>query len=324
MKNIIFTLIFLLVFGLSITHAQQVYIAGGDGGNSWVGGNPVYWINGKQTVLPKIGEGANANAITVSDSDICIAGFDDGYGVVYWLNGKEQYLFKGLGTAFRIFGDAAISEIVGYAGNNAVYWSGANYRGLVKTELPKKSKEAVANAMASSGSKRYITGSDGDDAVYWVLEKKGYNYNIKQTVLPKKSKMARALAIAISGSKIYIAGTDGDDAVYWLNGKRTVLPKTGTSASTSGIAVSGSNVYIVGTDGDDAVYWLNGNQTVLPRAGTYARANGIAVSGSNIYIVGTDGDPDVNADAVYWLNEKRTVLPKTNKSANANAIFVTP
>ena len=149
MKKTIFAMIFLLLFGLSITYTQQVYIAGSDGGNSWVGGNPVYWVNGKQTVLPKIGEGADANGITVSDSDICIAGFDDGYGVVYWLNGKQTVLPK-TGTSASANGIAVSGSdiyIVGTDGDpdvnaDAVYWLNGK-----RTALPKTNKSAYANAI---------------------------------------------------------------------------------------------------------------------------------------------------------------------------------
>ena len=224
MKKTIFAMIFLLLFGLSITYAQQVYIAGSDGSGLWED-DPVYWINGNQTVLPKTGEDASALGIAVSGSDVFITGRDD-RKAVYWLNGTEAGLSKGLGDATGIAVSGQNFHIVGSDDDVPGEWI---YPHLVyaRLSLSKISKESYAYAIAISGSKRYIAGIDGDDAVYWVKD----NRNSKETVLPKKSKSAYAVAIAVSGSKIYIAGFDGQlngeaDAVYWLNGKQTVLPKT--------------------------------------------------------------------------------------------------
>ena len=61
----------------------------------------MYWLNGKQTVLPKTGKFAEAFGIAFFGSDIYIVG-NDGNDAVYWLNGIRTVLPK-TGTSARAF-----------------------------------------------------------------------------------------------------------------------------------------------------------------------------------------------------------------------------
>jgi hypothetical protein len=321
MKKWIFCLL-LSIFALQFSFAQQIYIVGRDDINA------VYWLNGNRNVLP--GDGIVANSIAVSESDICIAGYD-GYDGVCWYNNKPIRLptrgESSEGTSIAIL--ESNIYISGYDGGNhgpyrPVYWLAYDRevitrRSIRQIFLPNPIYTEKATSIAISGSDIYITGIAGGDvtnAVYW--------HNGERKVLPKSttSSAAGTNSIAVHNSNVYIVGYDysnnsGRNAVYWLNDKQIILSKSGKHASTKAIAISGSNIYIVGLDGDDAVYWLNGNRVVLPKLGSSARANAIAISGSNIYIVGEDGD-----DAVYWLNGNRAVLPKLGNSAKANDIAI--
>ena len=348
-KNIMLIITLLAVIcGLSFAQERQVYIVGSDGNNA------VYWLNGKQIVLPKSSDSAETSGIAVSGANIYIAG-TDGNDAVYWLNGRRTILPKSSndvrayttaiavsGSDVYIVGVESRSDNNGRRRNSAVYW--LNGRQVV---LPNSSGQAVANDIAVSGSNIYIVGRDGDwgesDAVYWL--------NGRRTVLSKSSNNASANAIAVSGSDVYIGGNDVG-AVYWFNGRQIVLsqldwgdmswasPSTGVGA----IAISGSNIHFAGSSGlsgefftSKPVYWLNGNITELPKIGGVtpgtrgvdessviigeASANAIAISGSDVYIVGYDGKI-MNSDfmfrtfttAVYWLNGERYALPSSNES----------
>ena len=287
-KNIIFIIALLVVFcNLSFAQERQIYIVGSDGNNA------VYWLNGRQTVLPKSSGQASASDISISGSNIYIVG-SDGNNAVYWLNGRQTVLPKSSGQA--IANGIAISSsniyIVGSDGNNAVYWLNGR-----QTVLPKSSGQAVASTIAVSGSNIYIGGYYGyrTEAAYWL--------NGRQTVLSQLDwgDLSWAVgggsvnAIAISGSNIHLVGNDrlsgefyNDKSVHWLNGNIVELSGSGL-ANANAIIISSSDVYIVGYDGVfmreswqsscNAVYWLNGERNILPSSdeSTESKANGIAI-----------------------------------------------
>jgi len=342
MKKIIITLL-LSIFILSNSFAQtQIHIAGIDGSDA------VYWLNGRHTVLPKLGEWAQANAMEVSGSNIYIVG-NDGFDAVYWLNGRRLILPR-LGERAEANAIAVSGPniyIVGYDDSEAVYWLNGKRTILPRSESKKSWARARANAIAVSGSNVYIAGLDdnGDDgcyAVYWL--------NGERIALPRNYEYgngAKANAIAVSGSDVYVAGSNVFEVAYWLSGRLTVLPESGQlggeAQRANAIAVSDSNVYIIGHGGggggvDTAGYWLNGRFIILPKSRNSPRdttrfdttANAIFVSGFNVYIAGSDGwngyYDDVGftggTNAVYWLDERMIVLPKSGDIAKANAIVV--
>ena len=173
MKKKMFILCLTVMFG-------QVFVQTGYCGGEDPPSVAVYWLNGVQTVLPKTGHNASANAIAVSGSDVHIAGSNDG-NAVYWLNGVRTVLPKTVwayATAIAVSGSDVY--ITGSDGGDAVYWLNG-----VRTVLPKTGNRAEANAITVSGSDVYIAGEDGDwfegeaDAVYWL--------NGTRTVLDRKS-----------------------------------------------------------------------------------------------------------------------------------------
>jgi len=220
-------------------------------------------------------------------------------------------------------------HIVGFAGDDAVYWNNGRL-----TVLPKSGNKAMANAIVVSGSNVYIAGCDVTDEYYGLYDAV-YWHNGRRIVLPKTGRRAEANAIAVSGSNVYIAGNDYSDnngsyAVYWLNGERIELPRNfeyGNGATAKAITASGSDVYIAGANVFEAAYWLNGRLSVLPSSrqlgGEGQRASGIAVSGSNVYVIGNGSGGGAPHTAGYWLNGRLTVLPKSGKSPRANANFET-
>lgn len=234
--------------------------------------------------------------------------------------------------------------IVGYDGDDAVYWLNGE-----RNVLPKTSEYAKANSVAISRSNVYIVGYETNalfgsnkDAVYWL--------NGEKNVLPKTSEDSDANAIAISGKNIYIVGNDGFNAVYWLNGERYILPSeniseresftmqfdfwepegenetlgiietNNASAYANSIAIVNNNVYISGNDGDYPVYWLNGQRNVLPTT-VNGKTNSIAIFGSNVYISGADYIEEYTYNVVYWLNGEKHIVSEQS-FASASSITV--
>ena len=110
----LFGRLYALANGIAIS-GSDVYIAGCDSGDA------VYWLNGIHTVLSRNGghPGAKANGIAVSGSNVYIVG-SDGINAVYWLNGDQTVLHTG-GSAYAIAISDSDVYIAGYA-DGFVYW----------------------------------------------------------------------------------------------------------------------------------------------------------------------------------------------------------
>ena len=240
-----------------------------------------YWKDGVKIDLPPGTVYSSANAITVSEGSVYIAGsYND---------------------------DDNISR--------ACYWKDG-----VKTDLPATS-HASANAIAVSGGSVYIAGhyreSDGPTkACYW---KDGVKTDVLPDGTNISSVKAIAVSegsVYIAG--YYYTGYYHDldvssKAFYWKDGVKTDLPGGKVISNALAIAVSEGSVYIAGMARDGAgpgkaCYWKDGVKTELSAPGGLTRALAIAVSGGSVYIA---GDYDIEGfHACYWKDGVRTDLPE--------------
>ncbi len=232
-----------------------------------------YWKNSTRTNLTTSGI-AEANAITVSGSDVYVAGTDaagSGNFAVYWKNGVRVVLQNSnqLTNAYTIVVSGTDVYAAGHVGDSAVYWKNG-----VRTTL---SNNGVARGIAISGGDVYVVGRDQLNAVYW-------KNNIK-TILPAIS-VATANSIAISGTDIYITGKENSaNAVYWKNSvKATLYNSPSENSNATCIALFGSDVYIGGyfltATYNAGVYWKNGVLTNISTGsptGSARIVNAIAV-----------------------------------------------
>jgi hypothetical protein len=311
--------------------SPSVYIAGR------FAESPVYWKNGKMTILAKgkRGEESGANSIFVSGSDIYVAGAND-FKSVYWKNGTQVVLNSNIDVAFglNVIGPTSI-----FVSGSAVYTTmcvdpyGAGYwdNGVIKS-LPARGnfgESSVANSIFVSGSDIYVAGAkfgNGNNnpgnstATYW---KNGEEINIDSGI-----HNSNIISIVVSGNDVYAAGNYFNttystpySAVYWKNGIATRLD-TSIFTCANSLAVSGKDVYLAGYEISDtmerAVYWKNGVATLLP-GGTGSQAYSIYIYNTDVYVAGIEFT-NTGVKAVYWKNDIVTQLEDSD--AIANSIFV--
>jgi hypothetical protein len=288
--------------GMTSANASGIAVSGSDvyvvgtatyGETETVNGDTeaVYWLNGVATVLPNpTGTiAAEAYAVTVSGSDVYIAGF------------------AGINT----------TNIAANTTDIAAYWK----NGVATTlPIPNGMPDAYARSIAISGSDVYIAGDAENDTVYaseTVLWENGV-----ATVLPNPTgvTLSGGSAVAISGSDVYVVGPASNSTTYyaliWKNGVVTTLPNpTGTTGAGSfALAISGGDVYVAGSGFNNsyhvAALWENGVATAFPIPAGMISANGlaIAVSGSDVYVAG-DAYNNTTSEATYWENGVLTALP---------------
>jgi hypothetical protein len=140
--------------------SPSVYVSGRNGEN------PVYWKDGKMTILANGSHGAASagNSIFVSGSDIYVAGAND-FASVYWKNGIPVMLNTNVNVAYGLprFGPTSI-----FVSGSAVYTTmsvgpyGAGYwdNGIIKS-LPTRGnfgELSYANSIFVSGSDIYVAG----------------------------------------------------------------------------------------------------------------------------------------------------------------------
>jgi uncharacterized membrane protein len=171
-------------------------------------------VNGTPETLPSPSgtTNAEATAITVSGSDVYVAGY--AYNNNSGSNGP------------------------------AVYWANGTLETL---PLPSGTTQAEANAIAVSGNNVYVAGyafntnnnpQENGPAAYWM------NGTLEPLSLPSGMTSAEANAIAVSGSSVYVAGfaysNSTESAAYWVNGTHEILPAPSgtTGAVANAIAVS--------------------------------------------------------------------------------------
>ncbi len=270
------------------------------------GGIPVatYWKNGVEIALADSSISSTATAITVSDTDVYIAGTLN-YVATYWKNGKAVSLpgAAGYPNAIAVSGKdvyVAGRGNIGYA-IQPVYWKNG-----VPVAVGDTKNIYNADAIAVVGNDVYVAGDKADTI---VLLKNGVPVNIASSPSSFATFYANTyyqgwVNMAVNGSDVYITGATPTHlaATYWKNGVANTLVTDPTVSSVlNNIAIYGNDVYTAGFYSFSAAYWKNGVLNKLP-AGSQPSymATAIAVSGSDIYVAGTGGYPD--SVPVYWKN----------------------
>ncbi len=186
---------------------NDVYITGGITVNSiGIQAIPVYWKNNELVELGINQREGEADAITVSGSDVYVAGLDDN-GAEYWKNGNLVSL---PGDPSYLTSISVLANTVYVAGWDA--FSGGMFQPLVQYGEYWKNGAVVnlTNPGDSIQSTAYSIFASGND-------------------------------VYIAGAKGYLPGTiDGDSrdsrAVYWKNGVATMLSNVSSSANSIFIA----------------------------------------------------------------------------------------
>lgn len=219
-----------------------------------VNGNDVYvvgiantstaaiWKNGVMTNLENTSYYSTANAVTVQDGAVYVAG---------------------------------ASNSVGSA--RATYW-----RNGIATNVPNTTNAitsiSVANAMALNGRDIYLagyayTGWGGNTvAAYW---KNGIVVNLQDASLSRTNSYATG--ICTNGNDVYVVGYSPNGAMYWKNGTETKLGDGSQNSNAYAITLQGSDIYVVGNDDAKlgATLWKNGVASTF--GPVISRATGIAV-----------------------------------------------
>ena len=233
--------------------------------------------------------------------------------------------------------------IAGYVGTGnliAGYWKNG-----VAVALTDGSVDAVAYAVAVSGSDIYVVGYETDGDVY-----------ISSTLVPSRYKVAKlwkngvatrltdgkhhadARALVLSGADIYIAGREGTTnypvggvngfsaAKVWKNGVGTALSGLTGYGLASALTVVDGDVYVagyqqIGNSFVAATYWKNGAAYPLTNGASSAGALGIAVAGGTVYVAGYE-EPlgGGNEIAKLWTNGIATVFTNGQSSDAATGV----
>jgi hypothetical protein len=288
----------------------DVYIAG-EAANS-----ATLWKNGIPTILSVFPE-SFANAVTVSGSDVYVAGDVPEAGqieAVYWKNGSINNLAVGSARAIATNGTDVYVAGRTYGSNgviDAVCWKNNSAINLGPGE---------AVAVTLSGNDVYVAGytldaNQAEQATYWK--------NGQPTVLGP----GNITAITIAGNDVYSAGFhfDAGDpygvACYWKNSE---LVKFSGNVYFFDIKVSGSDVYLAGDTsdmhGEYSAYWKNKRVNVLDGGSILFD---IALNGKDVYGVGWQNAADSRHSALFWKNNYGTTLSSGfNVFASANSVAI--
>jgi hypothetical protein len=143
-----------------------------------------YWKNGVPYNLSDGTRYATANSITVSGSDVYVAG---------WENNVE-ITSPALANVFSV----------------AKYWKNG-----IPVNLTDGTSNAKANSIIVSGGDIYVAGYENNNAKYW---KDGI-----AVALTDGTYIAGAYSINVAGLDVYVAGNENNVAKYWKNGVAVTL-----------------------------------------------------------------------------------------------------
>jgi hypothetical protein len=326
------------IFKEGVSEKQFVLVAGYNG---TPGTNHVakYWLDGNETALTNGTTDAFANSISVSGSDVYIAGTeaasDNSYALpVYWQNNSEVKLpiKSNFGSANAVYTSGNNTYIAGTDSTKAVYWK--NGSETVLDNITDTSSSA--SAVFVSGNDIYIAGTRGYNAVYW---KNGNVVTLTNYNVP--TQHVRVNGISVLNGDAYVVGyvfyaaTPFPYMNYWANGVATDL-NTGYDLSSPNnnfgevcsVCASGKDLYIAGMVEttnqmiNHAVYWKNGVETVLTCSAANSFANSICVSGNDVYMAGYEYNAGQPKYAVYWKNGVEVKLTDGTNETVATSIFV--
>ena len=305
----------------------DVYVIGSEVTSNYYVPVGVYWKNGVKVVLSDttvMGLGSKANAITVNDTDVYIAGSIN-YHAVYWKNGKVASLPGGAGSeagAITVVGtDVYVAGYSDITGNiEPTYWKNG---APVILDDGGVGANINATAIAVSGNNVYVAGysllykvnkSDPNaypNAVFWnngVLSVLGPSVSTASSITPPGIANEGWINMAVSGTDVYITGAlpTLSSISYWKNGVLVPLPTDPKFhySFLNNIMIVGGDVYAAGLANFSPAYWKNGVITTLPGDLSHP-ATGIAVSGNDVYVSGNT----INGP-VYWKNDRLIQLGK--------------
>jgi len=291
------------------------------------------WENGIATKISDSKKDSSAYAITVSGSDIYIAGENDGVGTV-WKNGVAAGSYTNYSVSLTAVRRIAV---VG----SDVYISGKDY--LLKNGISQPLSVNGNNttniiALTADSSDVYLlfkmNNPSGNPQDYYYLWKNGtITYHTLPPIndslyISSSVRGTVANAMTVVSSNIYIAGRElRDDLVrnggVWKNLVGTRYAR-GDSIPVA-IVISGSDVYIAANDSKDVGgVWKNGVKTSLTslEGDRGLTINGMAVAGSDVYVIGTVKNTGNKTLAMLWKNGIGTALTDGLTDAVANAIVV--
>jgi uncharacterized membrane protein len=293
-----------------------------------------YWAKGIVHLLPGGKSYSTANAITLFDGKVYVAGmYRDGnvQKACYWVDKKITTLpcERDFSTARAIaVADDGKVYIAGYFNSGddwkACYWADG--------QMVELKGGVCAESIAVDGGKVYIAGLAADintpivrEACYWIdgelYRLPGGNY---------------ASGIAVADGKVYVSGgwSDGiiDNKVtksqskgyYWVDGVKRELSG---GRSTYDIAVANGKVYVSGLDySKEACYWEDGKVKNTFPNGTSEEGYGIAAADGMACVVGNFSDAPRTANSIFldgdpcfWLDRVKYQLPRGN-GATAKAV----
>ncbi len=221
---------------------NRVLICGGEG-------KAAYWDNGAETILDQTDSFSSANAITLYNNDIYIAG-RRGYNAVYWKNGIINYQTHDAIQVSHIWhvnsiavSNGNVYEVGWINAAGAVFPQLALWNNGVLNQVTREfgTGWCILNDVIASGNSVYIAGMT-DTSTNRLYYNAAYWKDGKQFLLPNSAKNSYATSIAVKGNDIYVAGYEYNDngpkyAVYWKNGVEVRLTDGTRDAYAYSIAV---------------------------------------------------------------------------------------
>lgn len=276
------------------------------------------WKNGVATTLTNGERFATAADITISNSDIYIAGleWDENHDAIpkIWKNGEELY------TLYKTYIPFAIAVI-----GSDVYVAGG-WQSDLGTKVWKNGIEIIyletlyGKSMVVNGNDIYLTGYeyDYDKSMYIakVFKNGTVLYTLNET--PIKAVNTHTWELAIYDNNIYVAGYEINNngnavAKVWKNGILLYTLSDGTKYEVAqSLSISGNDVYVAGYEGDyvnssTAKVWKNGKTLYnLTDGAGDAHVCNISIVGNDVYVAGKEnirtGKVWKNRKVLYNLN----------------------
>ena len=259
------------------------------------------WTNGVPQALSDGTTDAKAYAVYVSDTDVYVAGYEDGKAKL-WKNGVSQTLPNNnnannyINSLFVKDNDVYVvgSQVINNE-DKAMLWKSINGADFQSDVIINESLKSTANSVyVSDAGVVYIAvttfGAENSGAVLWV--------DGELTFLGDFNSYNNANSVYVSGNDVYVAGKKDSKATLWKNGVAQQLSENGTAYS---VFISGNDVYVAGYEDSAAALWKNGVVQELGEDGEVAYS--VYVSGDDVYVAGYQYDNDINLNKpILWKN----------------------